>query len=436
MTLHPIVPITISENIQAISFINDENFIYIGDSIVKVTNILENFYHTLGKVKVEILKSQNKIIYTVINQYTKLTFNYYTQQLTQILLSNVDKLILKYSNNYFSDPRQLLAPTLKEINDCFGATKPGYVEGKEYILNYNDKICFGFLNKNPESSSQIKIHNNLICSSLKLNRSIDKKSKFNKFLTCASNPEPILNLLQISQDKNENYIFNFNFLILLSGKNFADFDTGFESEESEGAQEIVRYSTGNRNFIDKSGNLQTICLQIKFGDSCQSLISKIGGPDEVYFKSENGHKKIRGECVGTDFYFNYFKYGLDILFSGQTKTIKKVILHTANPEHEDFAKRYSPCNFKLDNDTNILTNVNCNFDTIKNRINFGGDISTSDHLMLLSRNNNVEKCNALNELINITGAMLSSGFLYHNKYKKEIYEFTSSGELGIATFYS
>jgi hypothetical protein len=48
-----------------------------------------------------------------------------------------------------------------------------------------------------------------------------------------------------------------------------------------------------------------------------------------------------------DYFYNYFKLGLDILFDMRTHVVKKFILHTNFPCHNDFNMCASPPQFLL-----------------------------------------------------------------------------------------
>merc|ERR1712178_267680 len=92
---------------------------------------------------------------------------------------------------------------------------------------------------------------------------------------------------------------------------------------------------------------QTISRSVRLKDCCQNVQSELGSPDGVFFKSEKQKKVGSSEEIGTDFFYNYFKLGLDFLFDGRSKRLKKIVLHTCDIEHQDFGKKYSPCIFSL-----------------------------------------------------------------------------------------
>ena len=85
---------------------------------------------------------------------------------------------------------------------------------------------------------------------------------------------------------------------------------------------------------------QTITRSVRLNDCCQNVQSELGSPDNVFFKSEKQKQFGAPDTIATDFFFNYFKLGVDFLFDGRTKRLKKAMLHTCHPEHQDFGKKY------------------------------------------------------------------------------------------------
>eukprot|EP01134_Creolimax_fragrantissima_P004072 CFRG4072T1 len=110
---------------------------------------------------------------------------------------------------------------------------------------------------------------------------------------------------------------------------------------------------------------------VRFGDSCQDVMCELGPPSKIYYKEEdkmrihtgfqaqtstlnpgdyrNTHHLRVGEQCGThcsDYFYNYFGLGVDILFDAEKHTVKKIVLHTNLPCHFDFSL-YHKCNFKV-----------------------------------------------------------------------------------------
>lgn len=160
---------------------------------------------------------------------------------------------------------------------------------------------------------------------------------------------------------------------------------------------------------------------IEFGFTPQDVTSELGKPEDVFFKSELSHSTDNSS--DTDFYFNYFSYGFDVLFDGRSKLVKKFILHTVVPEHEEFGKNYLPCNFKFGEITN-----NTSFEKCKNYL-------LQHEPILKIRDNKVSDSEVLSDFEKVTGSSSSSAFIFHSKNSNMIYEFTANGKISLLTFY-
>ena len=88
-------------------------------------------------------------------------------------------------------------------------------------------------------------------------------------------------------------------------------------------------------------------------DRCYSkIISKLTPFSRVFFKSEDkmkihspsAHRRVQSKR--SDFFFNYFTLGIDVLFDARTQRAKKIILHTNYPGHYNF-NMYHRCEFNL-----------------------------------------------------------------------------------------
>jgi len=85
-----------------------------------------------------------------------------------------------------------------------------------------------------------------------------------------------------------------------------------------------------------------VVRDVLFGDSVQDVISAIGAPARVFYKSEdkmkihspNAHRKAATQK--SDYFYNYFTLGFDLLFDARTNCVKKFILHTNYPGHYNF----------------------------------------------------------------------------------------------------
>lgn len=95
-----------------------------------------------------------------------------------------------------------------------------------------------------------------------------------------------------------------------------------------------------------------VVRDVLFGHSVQDVISAIGAPARVFYKSEdkmkihspNAHRKAATQK--SDYFYNYFTLGFDILFDARTNCVKKFVLHTNYPGHYNF-NMYHRCMFEL-----------------------------------------------------------------------------------------
>eukprot|EP01112_Ceratiomyxa_fruticulosa_P014404 TRINITY_DN4120_c0_g1_i4.p1 TRINITY_DN4120_c0_g1~~TRINITY_DN4120_c0_g1_i4.p1 ORF type:complete len:413 (+),score=74.42 TRINITY_DN4120_c0_g1_i4:749-1987(+) len=91
---------------------------------------------------------------------------------------------------------------------------------------------------------------------------------------------------------------------------------------------------------------------INFDSTTQDILSELGMPSRIFYKEEDKmrihsstpYTQKLGECA--DYFYNYFSLGIDILFDHHKHTVKKVILHTNFPTHQEF-NQYVKCNFKI-----------------------------------------------------------------------------------------
>ena len=90
--------------------------------------------------------------------------------------------------------------------------------------------------------------------------------------------------------------------------------------------------------------------EIYFNDSCQDVMSLIGTPSSVYYKSEELNKtsdmSLSNFTQQNDYFYNYITLGIDVLFSSETNTATKFILHSNFPCHYNF-NSYFMCNFEI-----------------------------------------------------------------------------------------
>nr|XP_033798102.1 UPF0183 protein C16orf70 homolog isoform X8 [Geotrypetes seraphini] len=113
---------------------------------------------------------------------------------------------------------------------------------------------------------------------------------------------------------------------------------------------LLTAGSGPGVLSDSKMRLSERCIY--FGDSCQDVLSMLGSPHKIFYKSEDKmkihspspHKQVPSKC--NDYFFNYFTLGVDILFDANTYQVKKFVLHTNYPGHYNF-NIYHRCDFKI-----------------------------------------------------------------------------------------
>ncbi|KAM7534039.1 hypothetical protein Aperf_G00000109924 [Anoplocephala perfoliata] len=91
---------------------------------------------------------------------------------------------------------------------------------------------------------------------------------------------------------------------------------------------------------------------LTFGDTAQDVLSALGSPSRVFYKTEdkmsihlpqNYRQSRQSRC---DYFYNYFTLGLDVLFDARTHRAISFILHTNQPGEYTF-NMYYRCMFEI-----------------------------------------------------------------------------------------
>lgn len=85
------------------------------------------------------------------------------------------------------------------------------------------------------------------------------------------------------------------------------------------------------------------------GMSAQAVAMLLGSPDAIFRKFTDKmkiHDSHKAEGLFHEYFYNYVELGFDILFSEETHTVSRFILHTNSPNDALF-NHYNKCNFTL-----------------------------------------------------------------------------------------
>lgn len=111
----------------------------------------------------------------------------------------------------------------------------------------------------------------------------------------------------------------------------------------------AQHRASNPNSADGD---RSLIKDVLLGHTCQDVATVLGAPSRVFYKSEdkmkihspNAHLRVMSRR--SDYFFNYFTLGLDVLFDARTHAVKKFVLHTNYPGHYNF-NMYHRCEFSL-----------------------------------------------------------------------------------------
>ncbi|XP_005092092.2 UPF0183 protein C16orf70 homolog [Aplysia californica] len=274
---------------------------------------------------------QMDLVLNLSQDGVKLIFDPTYQRLKIIEVNSMSKVKLKYCGVPFNTPQ--VRPTIEQIDQSFGATHPGvYIADKKlFVLNFRG-LSFDFsINSKYEPKyahglGSLQFPNGMSPVVARMciyagNSLTDARAPAlpvacfygNCFLDC----------LEVLRDNN-----------VTSGLKFL----------------LVTEGNVQGKLVDpRKKSVERI---VRFGDSVQDVVSALGCPSRMFYKSEDkmkihlpdAHRHIRARSA--DYFFNYFTMGVDFLFDAVTHTVKKFVLHTNYPGDYNF-NIYCRCEFKL-----------------------------------------------------------------------------------------
>ncbi|XP_014241529.1 UPF0183 protein CG7083 [Cimex lectularius] len=249
----------------------------------------------------------------------RLKFDPISQRLKTIEVYNLKLVKLKYCGMLFNSTDVL--PTMDQIEHSFGATLPGYFSptSDDYIVYFRG-VSFYFPVQKFQGEEGNKTVPMLWVGLMTI-------------YTGSSERCDEIAPLPLSCYQGQVYLYRIGVL-----------------KEGRGRLRLCLYTTGaTRSLEPKKENLtRTIAL----GECCQAVATSIGAPNRVFFKSEDKMRihspsnQRRAAEKSSDYFFNYFTLGFDVLFDAKTQKAKKFILHTNYPGHYNF-NMYHRCEFLI-----------------------------------------------------------------------------------------
>ncbi|CAG8627547.1 8467_t:CDS:10, partial [Paraglomus brasilianum] len=277
-----------------------------------------------------------------------LRFDGSTQRLKLIEVYDFSRLRLTYNENEISSSRT--KPTSVLVYNRFGPTVRGEFEisKNEYTLNYPG-VSFIFLIPKEHSSLYTPESSDIP-------------------LELPGGTSPLLTRLYIYQGPNFRTPSEPVLIRSASNENIG----GYWSDAGEVESVIAELKKGVTVHFFPTSNMTRQSTEILLNVTTpQDLLVEIGPPLRTFYKEEDQMKihseengkpadygnhmtnaavtdtaVPQGEDGHTDYFYNYFHLGFDVLFDGSTHRCKKVVLNGNVPGHYDF-QRYKRCPYKI-----------------------------------------------------------------------------------------
>ncbi|CAM1330314.1 C16orf70 (predicted) [Pycnogonum litorale] len=313
---------------------NEQWEFVLGMSFSQTVHILQQHVQTIKGVHV-IYNEQNPLgmdlVLNLSQDGIRLKFDSISQRLKVIEVYAMTKVKLKYCGIPFSSLD--VPPTIEQIDHSFGATHPGvYDENQQlFILNFRG-LSFSF----PiESKFQPKYAHGLASLQLPNGASpiVSKMTIYSGNSISDTKPPSIPMCC----------FYNNIFLDHMDVLRTNDTTIGLQLH-------LITEALGPSKLLEL--RKQVITRIVRFDDSCEAILSALGSPNKVFYKAEdkmkihspNAHKLVSSSS--SDYFYNYFTLGLDVLFDAKTHRVKKLVLHTNYPAHYNF-NMYHRCHFNI-----------------------------------------------------------------------------------------
>ncbi|RXM33553.1 UPF0183 protein C16orf70 [Acipenser ruthenus] len=253
----------------------------------------------------------------------KLLFDACNQRLKVIEVYDLSKVKLKYCGVHFNS--QAIAPTIEQIDQSFGATHPGVYNAAEQLFHLNFRgLSFSFQLDSWNEAPKYEIPHGATVKRMYIYTG-------NSLQDTKAPAMPLACFL---------------------GNVFAECVEVLRDGTGPLGLRLRLLTAGCGPGVMADAKVRVLERCIYFGDSCQDVLSTLGSPHKVFYKSEDKmkihspspHKQVPSKC--NDYFFNYFTLGVDILFDATTHLVKKFVLHTNFPGHYNF-NIYHRCDFKI-----------------------------------------------------------------------------------------
>lgn len=268
----------------------------------------------------------------------RLIFDPVAQRLKIIEIYNMKLVKLRYSGMCFNSPE--ITPSIEQIEHCFGATHPGLYDSQRHLfaLNFRGLSFYFPVDSKFEpgyahglGSLQFPNGGSPVVSRTTIYYGSQHQVSNNSAGSLSAAPLPSLPLSCYRQQ------LHLRRCVVLRNQN-----------GTQGLR-LHCFTEGTSRSLEPVAI--SLCRVVRFGDSCQRVARSLGAPARIYYKSDDKMRihraaQRRRPPPASDYFFNYFTLGTDILFDARTHTVKKFVLHTNYPGHYNF-NMYHRCEFQL-----------------------------------------------------------------------------------------
>ncbi|XP_045455824.1 PHAF1 protein CG7083 [Melitaea cinxia] len=266
----------------------------------------------------------------------RLIFDPVAQRLKIIEIYNMKLVKLRYSGMCFNSPE--ITPSIEQVEHCFGATHPGLYDSQRHLFALNFRgLSFYF----PVDSKfepgyahglgSLQFPNG---GSPVVSRTTIYYGSQHQLTRSASGGRCLAPLadLPLSCYRHQLHLRRCDVL---------------RSPTATLGLRLHIYTEGTRSGSPASPRRRVV----RFGDSCQAVARALAAPARLYYKAEDKMRIHRPTArrrppPASDYFFNYFTLGMDVLFDARTHQVKKFVLHTNYPGHYNF-NMYHRCEFEL-----------------------------------------------------------------------------------------
>ncbi|XP_050041049.2 phagosome assembly factor 1 [Dermacentor andersoni] len=314
---------------------NESWELVLGMAFSQVVHILQQQFRIIKGVQIiynEQCPLDSDLVILLSEDGIRLSFDSSSQRLKVIEVTDMSKVKLTYCGSTFCSPEVL--PTRQQIDDCFGATHPGEYDASQqmFVLHFRG-LSFSFL-ADPKCKLDAALGSSPTGQLPNGSSPLVSRMAIYYGNSLTDTRPPPLPLCCFG---------NQSFLEALEVLREGDTTLGVRLTLLTEAYETSRLSGPIQKKL-------TRCVY--FGDSVQDVVWALGSPNKVFYKEEDkmkihaqdSHRLLAARA--SDYFYNYFTLGMDVLFDAQRHVVKKIVLQSNYPGHFNF-QQYYRCPFRL-----------------------------------------------------------------------------------------